>query len=109
MRPGMRASLRASTMIMAGRPVRNSGAVRGSSAPGSGTCGEQIAGRFGMIRTTAVPGDDYWTGLICALEASASTGPPPWLQGQRTAWLHDARMNQVRIDAPEPSAPHGPL
>jgi hypothetical protein len=38
--------------------------------------------RFGMIRTTAFPRDDYWTGLI-SLEASVSTGngPPPWLQG----------------------------
>jgi hypothetical protein len=52
------------TMIMGGQTVRNSGEVRGSSAPGSGTRGEQIAGRFGMIRTTAFPRDDYWTGLI---------------------------------------------
>jgi hypothetical protein len=63
-RPGARASLRVMTMIMGGQTVRNSGEVRGSSAPGSGTRGEQIAGRFGMIRTTAFPRDDYWTGLI---------------------------------------------
>jgi len=36
----------------------------------SGTRGEQIAGRFGMIRTTAFPRGEYWTGLISALEDS---------------------------------------
>ena len=36
----------------------------------SGTRGEQIAGRFGMIRTAAFPRDEYWTGLISALEDS---------------------------------------
>lgn len=34
----------------------------------SGTRGEQIAGRFGMIRTSAFPCGEYWTGLISALE-----------------------------------------
>ena len=36
----------------------------------SGTRGEQIAGRFGMIRTSAFPCGEYWTGLISALEDS---------------------------------------
>lgn len=36
----------------------------------SGTRGEQIAGRFGMVRTSAFPRGEYWTGLISALEDS---------------------------------------
>ncbi|HEX3957454.1 MAG TPA: hypothetical protein VHZ03_12615 [Trebonia sp.] len=36
----------------------------------SGTRGEQIAGRFGMVRTSAFPRGQYWTGLISALEGS---------------------------------------
>ena len=36
----------------------------------SGTRGEQIAGRFGMIRTSAFPRSEYWTGLVSALEDS---------------------------------------
>ncbi len=36
----------------------------------SGTRGEQIAGRFGMIRTSAFPRGEYWTGLVSALEDS---------------------------------------
>jgi hypothetical protein len=58
--------------------VRNSGAARGSSAPGyfPALLGEQIAGHLGMIWTTAFPGDHCWTGLICALETSGSTRPP---------------------------------
>jgi hypothetical protein len=36
----------------------------------SGTRGEQIAGRFGMIRTTAFARGEHWSGLIAALEGS---------------------------------------
>jgi hypothetical protein len=36
----------------------------------SGTRGEQIAGRFGMVRTAAFPRGEYWTGLISAIEES---------------------------------------
>jgi hypothetical protein len=36
----------------------------------SGTRGEQIAGRFGMVRTSAFPRGEYWTGLTSALEDS---------------------------------------
>jgi hypothetical protein len=48
-----------------------------SSAPGccpapaaSRSPGASIAGRFGMIRTTAFPRGEYWTALISALEDS---------------------------------------
>jgi hypothetical protein len=36
----------------------------------SGTRGEQIAGRFGMVRTGPFARDDQWTALIAALEDS---------------------------------------
>ena len=36
----------------------------------SGTRGEQIAGRFAMIRTGPFPRDAHWSGLIAALECS---------------------------------------
>jgi hypothetical protein len=49
------------TFVYAGIDVERAGLL-------SGTRGEQIAGRFGMIRTTAFPRDDEWTGLIAALE-----------------------------------------
>ena len=35
-----------------------------------GCRGEQIAGCFGMVRTSAFPRGEYWTGLISALEDS---------------------------------------
>ena len=47
----------------------------------SGTRGEQIAGRVGMVRTSAFPRGEYWTGLISALEDSlccTDTSPVPW-------------------------------
>jgi hypothetical protein len=51
------------TFVYAGIDVERAGLL-------SGTRGEQVAGRFGMIRTTAFPRDEYWTGLISALEDS---------------------------------------
>jgi hypothetical protein len=49
------------TFVYAGIDVERAGLL-------SGTRGEQIAGRFGMIRTTAFPRGEQWTGLIAALE-----------------------------------------
>jgi hypothetical protein len=51
------------TFVYAGIDVERAGLL-------SGTRGEQIAGRFGMIRTAAFPRGEYWTGLISALEGS---------------------------------------
>ena len=42
--------------------------IRRQRHPRSG--GERIAGRFGMVRTSAFPRGEYWTGLISALEDS---------------------------------------
>lgn len=51
------------TFVYAGIDVERAGLL-------SGTRGEQIAGRFGMIRTTAFPRGEHWTGLIAALEGA---------------------------------------
>jgi AAA domain len=51
------------TFVYAGIDVERNGLL-------SGTRGEQIAGRFGMIRTSAFPRGEYWTGLVSALEDS---------------------------------------
>jgi len=51
------------TFVYAGIDVERNGLL-------SGTRGEQIAGRFGMIRTSAFPRGEYWTALISALEDS---------------------------------------
>lgn len=51
------------TFVYAGIDVEPAGLL-------SGTRGGQIAGRFGMIRTSAFPRGEYWTGLISALEDS---------------------------------------
>ncbi len=51
------------TFVYAGIDVERAGLL-------SGTRGEQIAGRFGMVRTSAFPRGDSWTGLISALEDS---------------------------------------
>jgi hypothetical protein len=48
------------TFVYAGIDVERNGLL-------SGTRGEQIAGRFGMVRTSAFPRGEYWTGLISAL------------------------------------------
>ncbi|HWM97685.1 MAG TPA: ATP-binding protein, partial [Streptosporangiaceae bacterium] len=51
------------TFVYAGISVERAGLL-------SGTRGEQIAGRFGMIRTGPFPRDAQWTSLIAALEYS---------------------------------------
>ncbi len=51
------------TFVYAGINLQRTGLL-------SGTRGEQIAGRFGMIRTSAFCQDEQWTALIAALESS---------------------------------------
>lgn len=51
------------TFVYAGINVERAGLL-------SGTRGEQIAGRFGMVRTGAFARDQQWTSLIAALESS---------------------------------------
>lgn len=51
------------TFVYAGINLQRTGLL-------SGTRGEQIAGRFGMIRTEAFQPDQQWTALIAALESS---------------------------------------
>jgi hypothetical protein len=51
------------TFVYAGIDVERAGLL-------SGTRGEQIAGRFGMIRTGPFPPGEEWTGLLAALDAS---------------------------------------
>jgi hypothetical protein len=51
------------TFVYAGIDVERAGLL-------SGTRGQQIAGRFSMIRTGAFPPGDEWTALLAALDAS---------------------------------------
>ena len=51
------------TFVLAGINVERAGLL-------SGTRGEQIAGRFSMIRTGPFPCDDQWATLLAALETS---------------------------------------
>jgi hypothetical protein len=51
------------TFVYAGISVERAGLL-------SGTRGEQIAGRFGMVRTGPFPRDAHWSALITALEHS---------------------------------------
>ncbi len=51
------------TFVYAGISVERAGLL-------SGTRGEQIAGRFGMVRTGPFPRDAHWSSLIAALEYS---------------------------------------
>jgi len=51
------------TFVYAGISLERSGLL-------SGTRGEQIAGRFGMVRTSPFGQDPQWTALIAALEQS---------------------------------------
>ncbi len=51
------------TFVYAGISIERAGLL-------SGTRGEQIAGRFAMIRTGPFPRNGQWTGLIAALEQS---------------------------------------
>ena len=66
------------TFVYAGISVERAGLL-------SGTRGEQIAGRFGMVRTGPFPRDAQWSGLIAALEYSLRLhrhvpGPlPAWI------------------------------
>jgi len=51
------------TFVYAGISVERAGLL-------SGTRGEQIAGRFGMVRTSPFPAGGQWSGLVAALEDS---------------------------------------
>ena len=51
------------TFVYAGIDIERAGLL-------SGTRGEQIAGRFAMIRTGPFPRGEVWTGLVAALEDS---------------------------------------
>lgn len=51
------------TFVYAGISVERAGLL-------SGTRGEQIAGRFAMVRTGPFPRDGQWSGLVAALEHS---------------------------------------
>lgn len=51
------------TFVYAGIDIERAGLL-------AGTRGEQIAGRFAMIRTGPFPRGEAWTGLIAALEDS---------------------------------------
>jgi hypothetical protein len=56
------------TFVLAGIKVERAGLL-------SGTRGEQIAGRYSMVRTGSFPLDGQWATLIAALKkASACTG-----------------------------------
>jgi hypothetical protein len=51
------------TFVYAGIDVERAGLL-------TGTRGEQIAGRFGMVRTGPFPPGEQWSGLVAALEPS---------------------------------------
>ncbi|HET9877606.1 MAG TPA: hypothetical protein VFQ37_17910 [Mycobacterium sp.] len=51
------------TFVYAGIDIERAGLL-------AGTRGEQIAGRFAMIRTGPFPRGETWTGLVAALEDS---------------------------------------
>jgi hypothetical protein len=51
------------TFVYAGIDVERAGLL-------TGTRGEQIAGRFGMVRTGPFPTGEQWSGLVAALEPS---------------------------------------
>jgi len=51
------------TFVYAGISVERAGLL-------SGTRGEQIAGRFAMVRTSPFPAGEQWSGLVAALEHS---------------------------------------
>jgi AAA domain len=97
------------TFVYAGINVERAGLL-------SGTRGEQIAGRFSMVRTGAFGRDDQWTALIAALEDSLRLhrhrpGTLPELGGylhQRTTgmigsllWLIRSAAIQAVIDGSE--------
>jgi hypothetical protein len=97
------------TFVLAGINVERAGLL-------SGTRGEQIAGRFSMVRTGPFPRDSQWATLIAALEGSLrlhrhQPGSLPQLAGylhQRTGgmigsllWLIRSAAIQAVIDGTE--------
>ena len=97
------------TFVLAGINVERAGLL-------SGTRGEQIAGRFSMIRTGPFPCDGQWATLLAALETSLRlhrhrAGSLPQLAGylhQRTGgmigsllWLIRSAAIQAVIDGTE--------
>ena len=97
------------TFVLAGINVERAGLL-------SGTRGEQIAGRFSMIRTGPFPCDAQWANLLAALETSLRlhqhrVGSLPQLAGylhQRTGgmigsllWLIRSAAIQAIIDGTE--------
>ena len=97
------------TFVLAGINVERAGLL-------SGPRGEQIAGRFSMIRTGPFPRDDQWATLLAALESSLrlhrhQPGSLPDLAGylhQRTGgmigsllWLIRCAAIQAVIDGTE--------
>jgi hypothetical protein len=97
------------TFVLAGINVERAGLL-------SGTRGEQIAGRYSMVRTGPFPRDSQWATLIAALEGSLrlhwhKPGSLPGLAGylhQRTGgmigsllWLIRSAAIQAVIDGTE--------
>ena len=97
------------TFVLAGINVERAGLL-------SGTRGEQIAGRFSMVRTGPFPRNEQWATLIAALEGSLrlhrhKPGSLPGLAGylhQRTGgmigsllWLIRSAAIQAVIDGTE--------
>lgn len=88
------------TFVYAGIDVERAGLL-------SGTRGEQIAGRFGMIRTAAFPRGEHWSGLIAALEGALRLhrhhpGALPELEGylhQRTTGMIGSLLRLIRSAA----------
>src|SRR6266566_4070007 len=65
----------------------------------SGTRGEQIAGRFGMVRTGPFGRDAQWTALIAALEDSLRLHPHP--AGRLPAPAHQRNDRQPALADPQ--------
>lgn len=88
------------TFVYAGIDVERAGLL-------SGTRGEQIAGRFGMIRTGAFPRGEHWSGLIAALEDALRLhrhhpGALPELEGylhRRTSGMIGSLLRLIRSAA----------
>ncbi len=88
------------TFVLAGINVERAGLL-------SGNRGEQIAGRFSMIRTGPFPCDDQWATLLAALEASLRlhrhrAGSLPQLAGylhQRTGGMIGSLLWLIRSAA----------
>jgi hypothetical protein len=77
------------TFVYAGIDVERAGLL-------SGTRGEQIAGRFGMIRTAAFPPGQEWTGLLAALDASLRLhAHVPGTLVQHSTYLHQRTTGMI--------------